>query len=139
MTPMPRRTVTSALFALSLMMMLLSSSGAASPRTAATARVMRDKLLHAQLLLQAITTSDYALLERESQALSRATNELGCMVLKTPEYRRQSDTFLRATEDLVTAAKQRDLDLAAMHYMSLTMSCYQCHRYVKNSRIAGKL
>ena len=29
------------------------------------------------------------------------------MVLKTPEYARQSDTFLRATEDLVAAAKTR--------------------------------
>jgi hypothetical protein len=58
------------------------------------------------------------------------------MVLKTPEYSRQSEAFVRATEDLVAAAKHRDLDLAAMHYVSLTMSCYQCHRYVKNARIA---
>jgi hypothetical protein len=120
-------------------MLVATSSGAAAPRqTTATSRVMREKLVHAQRLLEAITTSDYALLERESQALSKLTSDLGWMVLKTPEYRRQSDAFLRATEDLVTAAKAHDLDLAAMHYMSLTMSCYQCHRYVKNMRIAGK-
>jgi len=53
------------------------------------------------------------------------------------EYGRQSDAFLRATEELVAAAKQRDLDLAAMHYVSMTMSCYQCHRYIKNMRIAN--
>ena len=113
----------------------MTASGSAM-QTVATARLMREKLTHAQRVLEALTTSDYALLERESLALSLATKQLGWMVLKTPEYSRQSDGFLRATEDLVAASKQHDLDLAAMHYMSLTMSCYQCHRYVKNMRIA---
>ncbi len=133
-----RWTVTKALGVVSVVLLLFTSSGSAAMQTAATGRVMREKLAHAQRLLEAITTSDYAMLERESQALSRATNDLAWMVFKTPEYRRQSDTFLRATEDLVAAAKQHDLDLAAMHYVSLTMACYQCHRYVKNMRIAGK-
>jgi cytochrome c556 len=135
---MTRKTLTGVLGVLSMMLVLGTSSGSAAPQTAATSRVMREKLTHAQRLLEAITTSDFALLERESQALSKVTSDLGWMVFKTPEYRRQSDTFLRATEDLVAAAKQHDLDLAAMHYVSLTMSCYQCHRYVKNMRIAGK-
>jgi ABC-type sugar transport system substrate-binding protein len=112
------------------------SSGSAAMQTAATGRLMREKLGHAQRVLEALTTSDYALLERESTALSQATKQLGWMVLKTPQYSRQSDAFLRASEDLLAAAKAHDLDLAAMHYMSLTMSCYQCHRYVKNQRIA---
>jgi cytochrome c556 len=117
-----------------LAVLVMTSSGSA--QTVATGKVMREKLTHAQRVLEALTTSNYALLERESSALSDATKQLGWMVLKTPEYRRQSEAFVRATEDLVAAAKQRDLDLAAMHYMSLTMSCYQCHRYVKNARIA---
>jgi hypothetical protein len=133
-----RRTVPNILGVVSMLLLLFSSSGSGAMQTAATSRVMREKLVHAQRLLEAITTSDFALLERESQALSRATSDIGWMVLKTPEYRRQSDTFLRATEDLLAAAKQRDLDLAAMHYMSVAMSCYQCHRYIKNTRIAGR-
>jgi hypothetical protein len=133
---MTKRTATQAIGALVVVMIGLTSS--ASMQTPATGRAMREKLVHAQRLLEAITTSDFALLERESQALSRVTSELGWMVLKTPEYRRQSDTFLRATEDLVAAAKARDLDLAAMHYVSMTMSCYQCHRYIKAMRIAAK-
>ena len=99
---------------------------------------MREKLAHAQRLLEAVVTSNYTLLETESQALSKATKDPGWMVLKTPEYARQSDTFLRATEDLVAAAKAHDLDAAAMHYVSLTVSCYQCHRYVKNMRLASR-
>jgi cytochrome c556 len=60
----------------------------------------------------------------------------GWSVLEGPEYQRQSAAFLRATRDLVEAAKGRDLDAAANHYTTLTMACYQCHRYMKNARIA---
>jgi cytochrome c556 len=116
---------------------LLTTSGSAiRGQTLATGRVMREKLTHSQRTLEAIVTSNFALLEQESNALSRATESAGWFVLNSPEYRRHSEAFLRATRDLVEAAKQRDLDAAAMHYLSLTMSCYQCHRYLKNSRIA---
>ena len=98
---------------------------------------MREKLGHAQRVLEAITTSDFGLLERESEALARATNDSSWTVLKTAPYRRQSESFVRATEDLVAAAKQRDLDTAAMHYLTLTMTCYQCHKYMKSIRIAS--
>jgi cytochrome c556 len=105
-------------------------------QTAATGQAMRAKLTHAQKILEAILTSNYGLLEVESNALARVTQSPAWTVLNSPEYRRQSDAFLAVTRNLVDAAKQRDLDAAAMHYSSLTMSCYQCHRYMKNARIA---
>ena len=46
------------------------------------------------------------------------------------------EAFVRATDDLKAAAKDRDLDGAALHYTALAMSCYQCHRYIKNARVA---
>jgi hypothetical protein len=105
-------------------------------QTPATGRLMREKLTHAQRLLEALTTSDHALLERESDALAKIPSMQGWMVLQSPEYRRYSEAFLRATGDLNTAAKARDLDEAMMHYRTMTASCYQCHRYLKNRRLA---
>jgi Cytochrome C' len=105
-------------------------------QTVATGRVMREKLMHSQRILEAILTSNFDLLERESTGLSKATEAPGWFVLEGPEYQRQSAAFLRATRDLVEAAKERDLDAAANHYTTLTMTCYQCHRYMKNARIA---
>jgi cytochrome c556 len=105
-------------------------------QTVATGRVMREKLMHSQRILEAILVSNFDLLERESTALSKATEAPGWFVLEGPEYQRQSAAFLRATRDLVEAAKERDLDAAANHYTTLTMTCYQCHRYMKNARIA---
>jgi hypothetical protein len=40
-------------------------------------------------------------------------------------------------QQLVQAAEERDLDAAAVHYAAMTMTCYQCHRYIKNARIVG--
>jgi hypothetical protein len=107
-------------------------------QTPATGRVMRDKLTHSQRILEAIMTSDYASLDRESAELVKATELPAWSVLKSPEYLRQSAAFVRATQDLRDAAKARDLDAAAMDYVSLTLTCFQCHRHLKGARIAGK-
>lgn len=116
----------------------LSFGSAPSGQTAATAKVMRDKLGHAQQVLRSIMLSDYKLLQQESAALSRLTQAEGWNVLTSPEYLRQSTAFKQAAEDLVEAAKQGDLDAAAVSYTAMTMRCYQCHRYLKGIRIAKR-
>ena len=113
------------------------AAASAPAQTRATGQVMRDKLTHSQKALEAIMTSDYAALDRESAELVRATELPAWSVLKSPEYLRQSAAFVRATQDLRDAAKARDLDAAAMSYVSLTLSCFQCHKHIKGARIAG--
>jgi len=109
-----------------------------SAQTVATGRLMREKLAHAQKVLEAIMTSNYAMLDKESVALERVTEDAAWMVLKTPEYRRYSAGFLRASQALVAAAKDRDFDAAEVANQSLMTSCYQCHRYVKNARLVNR-
>ena len=113
----------------------LSAIGVAG-QTAATSRVMREKLVHGQQILRAIMVSDYALLDRESAALVQLTRAEGWQVLNSPEYIRHSDTFRRSAEDLAEMGKARDLDGAAVAYTSLVMRCFQCHRYLKGIRVA---
>ena len=113
--------------------MFTSSAG----QTPATGRLMRDKLAHSEKVLEAIMTSDYPSIERESQALLQATKAPAWAVLKTPAYTRYSSAFVTAVEDLADAARQRDSDAAVRHYVSMTLACYECHRYVKGARIVG--
>jgi hypothetical protein len=108
-----------------------------SAQTTALNRVMRQKLEQSQGMLAAVVMSNWADLERRSEALVRITNDPAWTVLNTPEYARQSQAFLRAAQDLVDAAKRRDLDAAPATYVSLTLSCVQCHRYVARARIAA--
>jgi hypothetical protein len=122
------------LFTVALLTPMLMPS--ASAQTVATGRLMREKLAHAQKVLEAIMTSNYLMLDKESAALERVTEDPAWMVLKTPEYRRYSASFGRATQALASAARDRDFDAAEAANQSLMTSCYQCHRYVKNARLA---
>jgi len=131
-TPRFRRWVR-VLFAVAILTPMLMP--AASAQTVATGRLMREKLAHAQKVLEAIMTSNYAMLDKESSALERVSEDPAWMVLKTPEYRRYSASFMRAAQALVAAAKDRDFDAAEVANQSLMTSCYQCHRYVKNARV----
>lgn len=122
---------------LSVLCLSLLGVAAWSPgQTPATRQVMREKLQYTQRILEAVMKSDFMLLEQSSEALSRMPEKPGWMVLNTPEYIRYSGAFVNATQELLQSAKDHDLDAAAVHYASMSMTCYQCHRYVKNSRIA---
>jgi hypothetical protein len=108
----------------------------AAAQTVALNRLMRTKLEHSQQILGAVVTSNWAELQRHSEELQRAAQDPAWRVLTTPEYVSQTAAFLRASEDLVDAAKRRDGEAAPLAYVSLTMSCVQCHRYVARRRIA---
>jgi len=116
----------------------LGAFAPAQAQTTALNRVMRQKLADAQGVLAAVVTSNWAELERRSKALAAATDDAAWMVLKTPEYTRQSEAFVRAANDLVDAAARRDQEASPLAYVTLTMRCVQCHRYVARARIAGK-
>jgi len=121
-----------------IMVLLIANVGvtASAAQTIGLNRVMRAKLEHAQQILGDVVTSNWSGLERHSQELRRTAEDPAWAVLTTPEYVRQTAAFLRASEDLLDAAKRRDLDAAPLAYVSLTMSCVQCHRYVARTRIA---
>jgi hypothetical protein len=119
-----------------LLMMLWPS--VVSPQEAQLKGVMREKLNHAQQILAAVVTSDWPALERHSRDLLRvAENPVWVAAFKTPPYTRQSEAFLRATQDLLDAAQRRDLEVAPIAYVSLTLTCVQCHRFTARARVAN--
>ena len=99
-------------------------------------RVMRDKLAHAQKILEAVVTSDWVSLDTHSRELERRTEDPRWMVLKFPEYARHSAAFVRTIQDLRRAAAQRDLEQAPKAYVAVTLQCVECHRYVARERLA---
>ena len=119
-------------------LLMIAAIGDASAQTAATARVMRQNLVHAQGVMAAVVTSNWAELDRRSKALAKATEDPAWLVLRTPEYAKQGEAFVRAVNDLLDAASRRDADGAPLAYVALTMRCVQCHRYVARARIAAR-
>ena len=120
-----------------LLTAMLGASGA-STQPVRLKSVMQLKLQHAQRILGDVVTSDWTSLEADTAALQQATRDPAWSVLTTPEYIRHTTTFTRASEDLRDAAVHHDLEAAPLAYVSLTLSCVQCHRYVARMRIAAK-
>ncbi len=51
-------------------------------------------------------------------------------------YKQHSAEFLRAAKQLTKGAKDSNLDAASLGFVKLTMSCVECHRYVRNELVA---
>jgi len=113
------------------------SAGTATAQTARTGRLMREKLQHSQHILQAVTTSDWALLQRETQALTDVTKNPTWAELMKAQLRPYADEFQKALADLSAAAAHRDYDESGRSYLALTGACLSCHKHVMNSRIAN--
>ena len=119
-----------------VLLVAVTAGPSPSAQTARTKQVMRTKLDHSKRILEAVVTSNWQLLDRESRELALVVRDPGWSSLRMPEYVRRSEAFLRATDDLIEAAKSRDLESASLGFMSLTTSCVSCHRYLARARIA---
>ena len=117
--------------------MALACAGVSSAQTARTARLMREKLAHSQRILTALVTSDYGLLQRETQALAAITRSPEWSELMTADLRPYTSGFTRALADLAAATERRDYDSAGASYGALTAACLDCHKHVMKSRVAG--
>ena len=123
---------------LGVCVLVLAATSGARGQTLTTRSVMRDKLTHSQKILESIMVSNFDLLDQSTAALLRDIDAPGWAVLNTPEFMKQSGAFRAVARDLREAATERDLDAAATRYAALTLSCYQCHRYLKGARIARR-
>jgi hypothetical protein len=64
-------------------------------QTARMKQVMRSKLDHSQRILEAVVTSNWQLLDRESREMALVVRDPAWSSLAMPEYVRHSEAFLR--------------------------------------------
>lgn len=97
--------------------------------------VMQQKLGHAQKVLEGISVADFGLIEKHANELSVLSNRVEWQVMKTPEYLQFSNDFRRNIDSLARAARDKNIDGAALAYVQMTMNCVNCHKHVRESRI----
>lgn len=102
-----------------------------------TAELMRKKLEYSQKLLEALTLNDLDKVVAEAGHLIQVRKEAGFRAIKTPEYEMFADDFQRAADAMVKAAKDKNLETAKLHYLGMTLSCFNCHAYVRDVRKRG--
>lgn len=99
---------------------------------------MQQKLEHSKSILEALAIEDFDKMQRSAQALSLLSLESSWNILTTEEYLQQSSDFRRACQVIKEAAQEKNVDRAALGFVSLTARCVECHKYLRKSALLPK-
>ena len=110
---------------------------AQSKRSRAAKEFMRDKLELSQQVLEALAMEDYDLMTAKATKLSAMTQEADWRVFENPDYERFSADFRRHLDGVRKAAHDKNLDGATLAYVKATMSCVECHKFVRGTKLAS--
>jgi cytochrome c556 len=113
---------------------IVSLAAAQQPVKLSRAELMKQKLQASEKILEGLALEDYEAILQQSQRISLLTLEESWNVLQTVDYRRESEEFRRAVDAVSAAAKQKNLDGAALAYMQMTLNCVRCHKYLRSNR-----
>jgi hypothetical protein len=94
--------------------------------------LMRRKLENSQKVLEALALNDLDKAATHAEALLRIQKEAAWNVHKTKQYEMWSGQFRASAEDLIKAAKEKNLESAKLNYLGMTMACFHCHSYVRD-------
>jgi hypothetical protein len=100
--------------------------------------LMRKKLEHSQKILEGLTAApDYKMISSHAEELMALSKEAEWKVIKTPRYEVFSNDFRNNCEDLIKAAKDKNIDAASLAYVDLTITCVKCHKHVREERMTS--
>jgi hypothetical protein len=97
---------------------------------------MRRKLSAANEVLEGIVTEDFDQILLGAASLKRISGAAEWLVSKDLAYRQFSTSFQRKVDRLTATAKQQNLDGATLAYIEVTMSCVECHKWIRSTLIA---
>jgi hypothetical protein len=96
--------------------------------------LMRDKLAYANKALDGLSVEDYTKVAESGNMMRMISKAASWYVIPTDEYLRYSKNFQEQATDLERHAKEKNLDAATLDYMRITMTCVQCHKYMREVR-----
>jgi hypothetical protein len=99
-----------------------------------TKALMRRKLECSQKILEALTLNDLNLAAKQAEELLKIRKDPAFKVWKTREYELFGDEFTRTAEGIIAAAKETNLEAAKLHYLGMTLTCFNCHSYTRDSK-----
>ncbi len=99
---------------------------------------MRKKLDACNQVLEGLVTEDGKMVAAGAKALNEMSSAEKWRVSNDVVYRQFSEEFQRSTKKLQQAAEKENFDDVALKWIDTTMSCVECHKWVRGMRVAGQ-
>jgi hypothetical protein len=130
----------SSLFLLAPLIVATLFAGTRSTYTqkeAAVKEAMRQKVAYSQQVLVGITLENYGLIANNAKKLVELSNKTNWYSRQVPEYELFLNEFRRRAQEVMEAGQQKNLDAASLAYVQMTLSCVNCHKFVRKSSDTG--
>ena len=93
--------------------------------------LMRQKLKHAEKILEGISVEDFELIAKHASALNELTMPQKPGQPDTTAYKTHLQVFRFATNELQRHAADKNLDGTALANVQMTLSCVNCHKFLR--------
>tara|TARA_R110002072_G_scaffold13481_2_gene56850 strand:+ start:39217 stop:39732 length:516 start_codon:yes stop_codon:yes gene_type:complete len=104
----------------------------------ALATFMRQKMEASHDIMEGLLMEDGKLINKAAKKLKDMSDAEHWRVSNDIMYRNHSEDFRSAVDKLIVASKGNSIDRAALSWFDVTLSCIDCHRYVRTMLIAEK-
>jgi hypothetical protein len=101
-------------------------------------KFMRQKLEASSTVLEGLCTEDLEMVSKGSKVLLQMSHEERWRVSTDMLYRRYSNEFSSAVEELLKESEDQDMDGTSLAWVNVTMKCLKCHEWVRNTVIAAE-
>ena len=115
------------------------STYAQAEKESGVKEAMRQKVAYSQQVLVGITLEDYELIANNAEKLVKLSNKTNWYSRQVPEYELFLNEFRRNAQELMKAGQQKNLDAASLAYGQMTLSCVNCHKFIRQSCGAGSI
>lgn len=113
-----------------------SDSNEESKKKPTLATFMRQKMEASHDIMEGLLMEDGKLINKAAKKLKSMSDTERWRVSNDIMYRNHSEDFRNAVEKLIVASKGNSIDRAALSWFDVTLSCIDCHRYVRTTLIA---
>ena len=125
--------------ALSATTRIIAADKEQQEKKSATQIFMREKLKDAQQVLEGIATEDYKMIARAAKHMEVMSRAAEWQIVGGPVYAQHSAEFRQACEQMSRRAEAGNLDGAGLAYLRATMACINCHKFLRETRLALNL
>lgn len=102
-----------------------------TPKKTARQHFMEGKLVITQEILRGVVLNDFERIQKNASALNVLTLAEEWGFSNSREYTRMSEDLRRISREMASAAKDKNIDGAALAYQRLTLNCVECHQALR--------